>query len=82
MPIKYLGDSLYSTYTSIFDVADTEDGTTAYRGISGILNISNVNDFVLIVCHQSGQSIQYGGLTFTKAGSFLVSKVLDVNPVK
>lgn len=82
VPIKYLGDSLYSTYTSIFDVADTEDGTTAYRGISGILNISNVNDFVLIVCHQSGQGIQYGGLTFTKAGSFLVSKVLDVNPVK
>lgn len=82
VPIKYLGDSLYSTYTSIFDVADTEDGTTAYRGISGILNISNVNDFVLIVCHQSGQDIQYGGLTFTKAGSFLVSKVLDVNPVK
>lgn len=82
VPIKYLGDSLYSTYTSIFDVASTEDGTTAYRGISGILNISNVNDFVLIVCHQSGQGIQYGGLTFTKAGSFLVSKVLDVNPVK
>lgn len=82
VPIKYLGDSLYSTYTSIFDVADTEDGTAAYRGISGILNISNVNDFVLIVCHQSGQGIQYGGLTFTKAGSFLVSKVLDVNPVK
>lgn len=82
VPIKYLRDSLYSTYTSIFDVADTEDGTTAYRGISGILNISNVNDFVLIVCHQSGQGIQYGGLTFTKAGSFLVSKVLDVNPVK
>ena len=82
VPIKYLGDSLYSTYTSIFDVADTEDGTTAYRGISGILNISNVNDFVLIVCHQPGQGIQYGGLTFTKAGSFLVSKVLDVNPVK
>lgn len=82
VPIKYLGDSLYSTYTSIFDVADTEDGTTAYRGISGILNISNVNDFVLIVCHQSGQDIQYGGLTFTKAGSFLVSKVFDVNPVK
>lgn len=82
VPIKYLGDSLYSTYTSIFDVADTEDETTAYRGISGILNISNVNDFVLIVCHQSGQGIQYGGLTFTKAGSFLVSKVLDVNPVK
>lgn len=82
VPIKYLGDSLYSTYTSIFDVADTEDGTAAYRGISGILNISNVNDFVLIVCHQSGQGIQYGGLTFSKAGSFLVSKVLDVNPVK
>lgn len=82
VPIKYLGDSLYSTYTSIFDVADTEDGTAAYRGISGILNISNVNDFVLIVCHQPGQGIQYGGLTFTKAGSFLVSKVLDVNPVK
>lgn len=82
VPIKYLGDSLYSKYTSIFDVADTEDGTAAYRGISGILNISNVNDFVLIVCHQSGQGIQYGGLTFTKAGSFLVSKVLDVNPVK
>lgn len=82
VPIKYLRDSLYSTYTSIFDVADTEDGTTAYRGISGMLNISNVNDFVLIVCHQSGQGIQYGGLTFTKAGSFLVSKVLDVNPVK
>lgn len=82
VPIKYLGDSLYSTYTSIFDVADTEDGTAAYRGISGILNISNVNDFVLIVCHQAGQDIQYGGLTFTKAGSFLVSKVLDVNPVK
>lgn len=82
VPIKYLGDSLYSTYTSIFDVADTEDGTTAYRGISGILNISNVNDFVLIVCHQLGGGIQYGGLTFTKAGAFLVSKVLDVNPVK
>lgn len=82
VPIKYLGDSLYSTYTSIFDVADTEDGTAAYRGISGILNISNVNDFVLIVCHQAEQGIQYGGLTFTKAGSFLVSKVLDVNPVK